>query len=455
MTGLEQVAVNQTVATAPRGSLAAWRRVLLFGDGLGLEICGRNLKAAVVRVRPGGASLLAATTIADFRSRPAAEWGAEIARFLAGAKASHLVATIVLPREEVIVRALPLAGVPDKDIAGAIDLQIDTLHPWEGEEVALGWTRVAASTVLTGIVRRAVLTAWETLFSEAGIGVAAVTFSAAAIHSALRLRGAAPASILLYSETGPRLEVYGESEARPLYSAEFNTAPERALAIARAELRLPDDTKAAPLGEALGASGDAGGLAWAAGLVSAAPLTARVANLIPAERRSSHSRVQYAVPVGLGVLLAAAMVTVFLILPAIDQRRTAAALNAEARRLEPVATRAQNLERMIGAARTRTGALADFRARTQADLDVLNELTHTLQPPVWTNQIDILADSVTIAGEAEQAAPLLRLLDSSPLFQNSEFVLSVVRNAQQAEQFRIRTMRRGRSAGNKPGKTTP
>ena len=120
-----------------------------------------------------------------------------------------------------------------------------------------------------------------------------------------------------------------------------------------------------------------------------------------------------------------------------------------------MATRAQNLERMIGTARARTGALADFRARTQADLDVLNELTHTLQPPVWTNQIDILPDSITLAGEAEQAAPLLRLLDSSPLFQNSEFVLSVVRNAQQAEQFRIRTMRRGRSAGNKPGKTTP
>ena len=54
-----------------------------------------------------------------------------------------------------------------------------------------------------------------------------------------------------------------------------------------------------------------------------------------------------------------------------------------------------------------------------------------------------------ISGEADQAAPLLKLLDSSPLFQNSEFALSVSRNAQ-TEQFRIRTLRR-----NRVGRTTP
>ena len=89
------------------------------------------------------------------------------------------------------------------------------------------------------------------------------------------------------------------------------------------------------------------------------------------------------------------------------------------------------------------------RAAPQADLDVLNELTHLLPTQVWTSSIEIFPDSVVIAGEAEQAAPLLKLLDSSPLFQNSEFGLSVTRNAT-SEQFRIKTMRRGRA-----GRTTP
>lgn len=449
MTAPERIEPSPALTVAARSGVR-WRRVLLFGDGLGLAISGRNLEVAVVRLRPGGASLLAATSIVDFRNRPAADWGAEISRILTGAKESHLVATIVLPREEVIVRALPLAGVSDKDIPGAIELQIDTLHPWAGDEVAMGWTRVSPSTVLVGIVRGAVLTAWETLFSEAGIGVAAVTFSAAAIHSALRLRDATPASILLYNDAGPRLEIYGESEARPVYSAEFGTLPERAFAMARAELRLPAEALAQPLRGALGTAGDVNGMAWVAGLVSAVPLSARIANFIPPARRASHSRVQYLAPLVLAVLLIAALITAFVILPVIGENRTIAALTAEARKLEPAATRAQNLERTIGTVRARTGALADFRARTQADLDVLNELSRVLQPPVWTNQIEILADSVTIAGEADQAAPLLRLLDSSPLFHNSEFSLSVVRNAQQAEQFRIRTLRRGRS-----GKATP
>ena len=57
----------------------------------------------------------------------------------------------------------------------------------------------------------------------------------------------------------------------------------------------------------------------------------------------------------------------------------------------------------------------------QADLDVLNELTRLLPPPVWTSAVEIYPDSVVISGEAEQAAPLLKVLDSSPLFQNSEF----------------------------------
>ena len=59
---------------------------------------------------------------------------------------------------------------------------------------------------------------------------------------------------------------------------------------------------------------------------------------------------------------------------------------------------------------------------------MLNELTRILPPQVWTNSIEIYPDNVVLAGEADQAAPLLKLLDSSPLFQNSDFALSVTRN---------------------------
>src|SRR6185312_14377085 len=119
-------------------------------------------------------------------------------------------------------------------------------------------------------------------------------------------------------------------------------------------------------------------------------------------------------------------------------------LDRAARQVEPAALRAQAAEKKIADARIKIAALDDIRRRPQADLDILNELTRLLQPPVWTSSIEIYTDSVVVSGEADQAAPLLKVLDSSPLFQNSEFALSVTRNGQ-TEVFRIKTMRRGRA----------
>jgi general secretion pathway protein L len=158
---------------------------------------------------------------------------------------------------------------------------------------------------------------------------------------------------------------------------------------------------------------------------------------------------QYLVPAILGIILALALLTVFAIFPALEQKRYRADLERAARQLEPAALRAQALERKIGENRKRTLLLDEIRRRPQADLEVLDELTRLLPPQVWTNAIEIYPDSVVLSGEADQAAPLLKVLDSSPLFQNSEFALSVTRNAQ-TEQFRLKTIRRGRA-----GRTTP
>ena len=425
-----------------------------MGTGFGIAIGARHLEAAIVRSRASGPTLLAVISIADFRTRPAAEWGAELLAFLAAASAKHLTATAILPREEVIVRTLKLPGVADKDLAGAIELQIDTLHPWGDEEITWTWMRAHRDrdTILVGLVRKALLSNYETLFSAAGIGLAAVTFSSAVIEAALRIWQAAPASVLCFTTSGGRTEVYGESGARAVYSAEFALPPERALAVSRSELRLDPGYPASTLAEALpspAAASEISPLAYAAALAGSAPLVARFANLLPPERRASNVRKQLWLPAALGILVLLSLFLGLVVLPALEQRRYLAGLNAEMKRLEPAALRAQSLDRRIAADRARIAALDDFRRRPQADLDVLNELTRLLPPQVWTNSIEIYPDSVVIAGEADQAAPLLKLLDSSPLFQNSEFALSVTHNAQ-TEQFRIKTMRRNRT-----GRTTP
>ncbi len=116
------------------GELRKW---LAFGTGIGVEIRGADLHVMVVKVRPSGANLLTAATIEDFRARPATEWGANFISVVKKQGAGHLPATVLLPREEVIVRQLNLPGVSNKDLQAAIRYQIDSLHPYAEDEAVL------------------------------------------------------------------------------------------------------------------------------------------------------------------------------------------------------------------------------------------------------------------------------------------------------------------------------
>ncbi len=451
----EPVAAASSQPSATR--LPLWKRATAIGTGFSIAIGQRDLEAAIVRARPGGATLIATTTIRDFRNRPAAVWGAELERFVSAAGESRLAAVVLLPRSEVVVRTLNLPGVADKDIANAVELQIDTLHPWSDvktggdAEVAWGWAHAGqASDVLIGLTRQETLGHYEALFAEAGVPLAAATFSPAVIHAALRIWNRPPRAVLaIDTDENGRIEVYGESESRAVFSAEFSVPAARALALARAELRLAADQPATSLAEVLPGGARANAFAYAAAVAGSAPRAERFANLLPVERRASHDRVQYLIPGALGVLVLAALVTAFVVFPAVEQKRLREELDHATRQLEPAAARARGLERAIAQNGSRIRLLDEIRRRPQADLEVLNELTRILPPTVWTNAIEIHPDSVVIAGEADQAAPLLKLLDSSPLFQNSEFVLAFTRTGE-AEQFRIRTMRRGRA-----GRQTP
>jgi Tfp pilus assembly protein PilN len=190
-------------------------------------------------------------------------------------------------------------------------------------------------------------------------------------------------------------------------------------------------------------------IAFAAALAASAPLLGSFANLLPAERRATHSRTRYLIPITLAALLVLGILAVFGIFPLINERRYVAELTAEQRRIAPAALRVQAIDKTVAADRARIAALDDFRRRPQADLDVLNELVRLLPEKVWTNSIEVFPDSIVIAGEADQAAPLLKLLNSSALFEKSEFVMPVTHNGE-VDLFRIKSMRVGRA-----GRTTP
>ncbi len=426
------------------------RRLLAVGTGVGIEIEDDLLRVAAVRVRPAGARLLGAATINGFRERTAAGWGAVCTDFLEQTGASHLAATVLLPRREVVVRLLALPGVKDQDIASAIDFQIDSLHPFPEEQATYAWTRLGGGAVLVAITRKDTLERYFGMFSEAGVKVAAFTFSAAVLYSASRLLGRPPAGgFLAFAAAGEGLEAYGESEARPLFSAAFDVPRDRAAELASAELRLDSDVEPVdiaallPVPSAAPADYDLSrnALAYAAALAGACPRLALPLNLLPVENRSSNSRVIYVPTVA---LLAAALISVAALasIAPVKDREYLRALETETARLQPLARKAGEIDRAVEATRAKTRQLDDFRRRSKAALDTLAEVNKLIEPPAYLTSLDLAADSITVAGSAEHAEPLLKVFDSSALFQGSEFTIPLSPNGNM-QMFRIRAARKG------------
>ena len=428
-----------------------FRKWLAVGSGIGIEITREDLVVTAVRVRPAGVKVLGEITFPRFRDLPAAEWGAGYSSFLKKLGLTHLAASVLLPRDEVVVRQLALPGVADRDLAAAIRFELDSLNPYSEEEAVFDWARIGkSSSILIGITRASVLNHYTALFAGAGVKVASFTFSAPAIYSALRLVSTPSADGFFALEGNDgELEVYGESSARPLFSARLDGTPEKARALAVAELRLPPETDSKALHEVLpqplAAPADfdlsRASLAYATALAGAGPLHPLAVNLLPPEQRRSSSRMRYVPTLALATLTLL-MLAAVVAYPKYADRQYLGLLHQEIRKLDPQAKKAADLDRQIANTRNRTQTLDNFRRHTKEDMDALNELTQMLAAPTWLNSLQITRDSVTIAGEAEQAAALIKLLDGSRQFRGSSFVLPLQKSAG-GELFSIRAQRQG------------
>ena len=294
--------------------------------------------------------------------------------------------------------------------------------------------------------RRDVVEHYITLFAEAGIKVTNFTSSAAVLYSALRLfQNPAASEILAYQPTvDGGVEIYAESPSKPLLSSLFALEPERAAALTSAELRFE---QAPPLTSFAALIGTEPALPFAAGLAAACPRLALPLNLLPASMRQNSSIMAWVPSAALGVLVLA-LAGGLMAFPSIAENRQRRALTEELAKVQPAVTRSNDLDRQIAEAQKKTVLLDDFRRRSKADMDVLGEMTRLLPPPIWLNMLELSEKQVLIAGEADQAAPILKTVDGSPLFVGSEFNMPPIRiqggnGRAGGEGFRVRANREG------------
>lgn len=409
----------------------SWKRYLAWGSGAGIEIGADQLKVSLAKVRPSAATELATLEIENFRERPAAEWGREYNDFLKKNGVAHLSAVALLPRQDVIVRLVHLPGVVEKDLGAAVGYQLDSLHPYSDEDAVAAWARLENSPeVLVGVARKQVFDSYAGLFAEAGIKVSNFTFSAAVFYSALRLVNEAPKDFLALEQTLSGLEVYGESAAKPLFSAIWDVPTEKAVAMASAELRLDGEVVShIPFPSP----------SFAAAATGAVPLLAMAVNLLPESQRRNTSVVRYIPTAILGTALTALLAAIWLHEP-YDTGKYVKALGEQISKVDKKAAAISRIDQEIEATRERTQMLDDFRRRTRADLDLLLNVTNTVQQPTFLNYYESNREMAVLGGEADQAAPLLRTLDASPYLKNSEFQMGIMR-MQNGEAFRIRSQR--------------
>lgn len=433
-----------------RSGLYGWTA---YGAGVGIEVREKDLQVTIVRVRPSEAGVLGAATVTDYRNRPAAEWGTELLGFLRKTGAGHIAATVLLPRRDVIVRSVYMPGVTDKDLESAVRLQVESLHPFADEEVSYSHARIGKSAfVLVGITRREVLDGYSSLFAEAGLKVVSFTFSAAAVYSALRLITDPPVNFLVAHEVEGAFELYGESEARALYSTSLPVARTRAIGVARAELRLDPDVEARRLADLLprpalfpsdydpdSARFEANILTYATALAGACPWLGIEGNLLPQEMRRGSSRLRLIPTIVLATLL-----TALLVVLGFESRwadgRYLNVLQYEIAKFQPFVKRSETLDAGIARSRARSQSLDDFRRRSKLDMDTLAEVTKLIPAPGWVSTFDMDRQMIQVGGEMDQAATLLRTLDNSPLLEKSEFTMPITRSGT-GELFRLRAAR--------------
>jgi Tfp pilus assembly protein PilN len=425
-----------------------WQRIAASGTGLAIAIEGEALDILLVKVRPSKVEILAYQRFTGIKDRPAAEVGTEYLQFLRKNGAPHLAAWVLLPREELIVRTLSLPGVAPRDLESAIELQLESLHPYVDQGVRFGHVRIGGTPqVLVGVAREELVDRWITFCEEAGIKLAGFTFAADVLYRAIRTLRVAPTGFAAAIPCGTAVEIYGESAARPVYNALLYAEAAPALDHAISELRLTDADAIRELAELLPAPitveqaefAQQHPLLYATALTAAATLPAPAANLLPAELRKNNNW---------GMLLPTLVLLTLLGLLVAGMYGQRAWLERDYR--DRLVREVQLLERQVALGQrmdedgerflTRLDLMKEYRLRTTADLEALLGLTRILPEDTWVVQLDLSRNEISIAGEASRAGDLIQLIDASPLFEKSEFAMPLQR-VENREIFRLRIQR--------------
>ncbi len=449
------------------------RNLYKWGTGCGICIRGDDLVIVAVRSRASGVQVVGKILIESYRDRAPQEWGVEYASFLQGLGWKNIPATLCLPRQEVIFRTLQMPAMNRNELDAAINLQLHTLHPYENIPVYHATALTDSQPTTTGQVQVAVLIAeaariddYVERFAQAGIHMASCVTSATTWYTAVRFKQKeTPRPFLVGDIHNSSLELYGETPGTSAWSSTLDlgsiTLP-NALQLVYEDLQLPfgETANLVLTGDTQEMGTQAGfnpipaeallpvpvqstgefelkrdASVFATALVSACPRTGSGLNLLPPRMRHSNPLQVHISTLALTVLLTVLGIGA-LIQQHIKDSSYVKQLQLETARLEQEVRTAATSQPGTTGLRERVDALVQMQARTESDLRLIGNLSRILPKSVWLNSLKLDDQNVVMTGTAENAAPLLAVLNASPLLNNARFVRSPVRN-ELGDQFEV------------------
>ncbi len=439
--------------------------MIYIKSSVGVEICGEDLRMAVLQSNLSTGVFTSFKRIPAYRTRDKEEIRKEINHFFKSQRLSKDNIVLGLPRKDIILRYLDLPAEVSDNLKQVVLYQVQSFEPTEEDKFYFDYAPLKGAhdakrlIVLLIMIRKNTLDGYLDVLRELGIKPAAVVCSSVALANLLlqETKAQEKKTCILADLKPGGMEVIALRDGALLHtrSAERGEGMAwkelflRELEAAAAKIRLDpeeeiDDVvltgefagEAQPeIQEALGecslirryihfetpvqnhTSAEEASVALGLAYSGIARRPALRVNLLPMTLRTQQTRWAYVPTIVLGVSILVLLVGMFFRDP-IQERILMRRLDQESQNLRPRVARIQSIVNESESLEKQISYLEGLVRKRDMNLEILRELTTILPTDTFLNVYINKEGVIQISGSSGNAPDLIPKLEKSPLLMN-------------------------------------
>ncbi|MCK5871587.1 MAG: PilN domain-containing protein [Methylococcales bacterium] len=174
-----------------------------------------------------------------------------------------------------------------------------------------------------------------------------------------------------------------------------------------------------------------------AGAVTDVNNKARIYNLLPEEKRARKNKWGVIIQSSL-IALVFLLISTVIILPVWFYKQSGQTLHTEIKRIKKEAIEVQEIQNKIAVLSEKTNWLIAQKQKIPPLVAIINTISQRLNDETWLKIIEYRDEKLHLTGESPDAAKLINVLETSPIFSEADFESTVTKNKSTGlERFRI------------------